>query len=217
MTTNSTENLTFSDALVAIKAGQRVQRSGWNGKGLCAFLKPGLFHGPYLGFKPDDAIPAEHPTTIEGVSVSLFEPTAPEDTAMRLPHVCLAYPTGTFVAWAPSQTDMLASDWKIIDEDLAYYPETDWDKQPALLVKHEPVTIEVRRGCVRVDRHAIGIIAKLQPFVVARGKSPSFNSVELIIEHHALDLVEENELIPLYVARYDDMDDCIKFHRVAEQ
>jgi hypothetical protein len=113
MTTNSYENLTFSDALAAIKAGKRVQRSGWNGKGLFAFLKPGLFHGPYLGFKPDDKIAPNHPSTIEGVSVSLFEHDAPEDTAMRLPHVCLSYPTGTFVAWAPSQTDMLASDWTV--------------------------------------------------------------------------------------------------------
>jgi hypothetical protein len=107
MSTAHTENLNFCDALRAIKAGKRAQRAGWNGKGLFAFLQPGSVHGPYL-------LPSNVPT-IEGVSVGLFNVDAAEGTAMRLPHVCLSYPTGTFVAWAPSQTDMLASDWAIAE------------------------------------------------------------------------------------------------------
>jgi hypothetical protein len=113
--TATTENLNFCDALRAIKSGKRAARAGWNGKGLFAFLKPGSVHGPYLGFQLGGAVTENHPSTIDGVSVSLFDTDGGENTAMRLPHVCLSYPTGTFVAWAPSQTDMLASDWKIVE------------------------------------------------------------------------------------------------------
>lgn len=115
MTNMTNENLNFCDALRAIKAGKRAQRSGWNGKGLFAFLNPGSVHGPYLGFTLGEPVAKDHPSTIEGVSVSLFETDGAEGTAMRLPHVCLSYPTGTFVAWAPSQTDLLASDWRVLE------------------------------------------------------------------------------------------------------
>lgn len=113
MTTTATENLNFCDALRAIKAGKRAQRAGWNGKGLFAFLMPGSVHGPYVGFELTANAPADHPSTIDGVSVSLFNTNGAEDTVIRYPQLCLSFPTGTFGAWAPSQTDMLASDWKI--------------------------------------------------------------------------------------------------------
>ena len=32
----------------------------------------------------------------------------------QLAHVCLHYPDGTNVPWAPSQTDMLAEDWFVV-------------------------------------------------------------------------------------------------------
>jgi hypothetical protein len=117
MSNPATDNLNFCDALRAIKAGKRAQRAGWNGKGLFAFLQPGSVHGPYLGPKFQLAMESapDEGETIDGLSVSLFHTNAAEHTAIRYPQLCLSFPTGTFGAWAPSQTDMLASDWKIVE------------------------------------------------------------------------------------------------------
>lgn len=125
----TTDNLNFCDALRAIKSGKRAQRAGWNGKGLCAFLQPGTVHGPYVGFAlAEDKLP-DTGATIDGLSMSLFDTNGAEHTAIRYPQLCLSFPTGTFGAWAPSQTDMLASDWRIVVNDQDYYDESEWDKQ----------------------------------------------------------------------------------------
>lgn len=115
MTRITTDNLNFCDALRAIKAGKRAQRAGWNGKGLHAFLQPGSVHGPYRGFELAEEKAPDNGETIDGLSVSLFNTNGAEHTAIRYPQLCLSFPTGTFGAWAPSQTDMLASDWKIVE------------------------------------------------------------------------------------------------------
>lgn len=111
----ATDNLNFCDALRAIKSGKRAQRAGWHGKGLHAFLQPGSVHGPYAGFALAEESAPDNGETIDGLSVSLFNTNGAEHTAIRYPQLCLSFPTGTFGAWAPSQTDMLASDWKIVE------------------------------------------------------------------------------------------------------
>ena len=115
MSQPSTDNLNFCDALRAIKAGKRAQRAGWNGKGLFAFLQPGRVHGPYVGFALAACLLPDTGETIDGLSMSLFDTNGAEHTSIRYPQLCLSFPTGTFGAWAPSQTDMLASDWKIVE------------------------------------------------------------------------------------------------------
>ena len=56
---NVTFTMNFGDALVALKAGQKVTRSGWNGKGMWLGLqKPDLETGkmtlPYIYMKTAD-------------------------------------------------------------------------------------------------------------------------------------------------------------------
>ena len=87
-----TNGMTFGLALEAMKRGQYVQRAGWNGKGLkLALVGEG---GAY-----------EH--SISEVST--------------LPYIVMAYPhdaintPGAVVPWLASQTDMLASDWRIVE------------------------------------------------------------------------------------------------------
>lgn len=128
MTQSATENLGFCEALRAIKAGKLVQRQGWNGKGLWVFMKPGSVHGPYLGFSLGQKVAPEHPSTVDGISLTLFNTDGADGTAMRYPQLCITYPTGTFGAWAPSQTDMLASDWRVAENDQEFYPESEWGK-----------------------------------------------------------------------------------------
>lgn len=84
-------DLTFGMALEALKAGERVARAGWNGKGLKLALvgKDGAY---------------EH---------SLSE-------VSTLPYIVILYPQdaintpGAVVPWLASQTDMLAEDWTIV-------------------------------------------------------------------------------------------------------
>lgn len=70
----------FSDALIQIKAGERVARSGWNGKNMCIYL---VDHSPDI---------------------------------MRQPYVEMKTAQGSTVPWLCSQTDMLATDWEIVND-----------------------------------------------------------------------------------------------------
>lgn len=85
----------FGQALVAIKAGHRVARHGWNGKGMFLFLVPGsvfkVSRPPLLGIYP------------EGTEIRYHA------------HVDMRTATGEVVPWLCSQTDMLADDWSIVE------------------------------------------------------------------------------------------------------
>lgn len=78
-----TENLDFGMALAALQAGHRVQRKGWNGKGMWLLLQ----------------VPDEH-----------SKMTLPY-IYIEYPEGHVAYPDGSRVPWLASQTDMLATDW----------------------------------------------------------------------------------------------------------
>lgn len=86
--------MTFSEALSEIKSGNRVARSGWNGKGMFIFLVPGstfvVNRPPLLGIYP------------EGESINYHA------------HIDMRTADGTIVPWLASQTDMLANDWAIV-------------------------------------------------------------------------------------------------------
>lgn len=88
----------FGDALKALKAGHRVRRAGWNGKGMWLILVPGTpavtprEGSPYaaVGLKTVDINP----------HIDMF--TA--DQKMQ-------------PGWLASQTDMLADDWEVVSAD----------------------------------------------------------------------------------------------------
>jgi hypothetical protein len=87
-------NLPFGLALELAKQGHSIARKGWNGKGL---------------------------------KISLQVPT--ELSKMTLPYLYMSYPStpasdsaptshlGANVPWLASQTDILSSDWYIVEED----------------------------------------------------------------------------------------------------
>lgn len=83
------QTLTFSDALVKLKAGAKLRRSGWNGKSMWIQIQVPDAHSkmtlPYLYIE----YPAGHP----------------------------AYPDGCRVPWLASQTDILAEDWEEVEND----------------------------------------------------------------------------------------------------
>ncbi len=89
-----TASLDFSQVLLHIKAGQKVARAGWNGKGMFVFLVPGstfnVNRAPLLGIYP------------EGTEVNYHA------------HIDMRTADGQIVPWLCSQTDMLANDWVVL-------------------------------------------------------------------------------------------------------
>lgn len=87
-------NLTFGEALVALKTGKKVSRAGWNGKGMFLFLVPGstfkVSRAPLLGIYP------------EGTEINYC------------PHIDMKTADEKVVPWLASQTDVLAEDWNIL-------------------------------------------------------------------------------------------------------
>lgn len=81
----------FGNALEDLKAGYKVWREGWNGKGMFLFLVNGssftVNRPPLLGIYP------------EGTVVNYC------------PHVDMKTADDKVVPWLCSQTDMLAEDW----------------------------------------------------------------------------------------------------------
>ena len=85
----------YSWALHQLKQGKKVQRSGWNGKGMFIFLVPGstfkVNRAPLLGIYP------------EGTSIDYHA------------HIDMKTADNMVVPWLCSQTDMLADDWSLVE------------------------------------------------------------------------------------------------------
>ena len=89
----SAEDMTFGDALEALKDGERVARKGWNGKGMYVFL------AHEADFVTDADLSAYDQLEVE-VADMLVMKTA-QDTFQP--------------GWLASQADMLAEDWYIVE------------------------------------------------------------------------------------------------------
>lgn len=89
-----TTSMSFGDALVMLKAGKKVARAGWNGKGMFLFLVNGstfqVNRPPLLGIYP------------EGTTINYHA------------HVDMKTADDKVVPWLCSQTDMLAEDWQVV-------------------------------------------------------------------------------------------------------
>lgn len=96
-----TAGLTFGNAIEAMKAGQRVARSGWNGKGMWLALGAGNPANPAANFwNPHTRAFAEQSG----------------GTAPVLPYIIMKTATGEILmGWLASQSDMLAEDWIILE------------------------------------------------------------------------------------------------------
>lgn len=88
------ENRSFGWAIEQLKAGNKICRSGWNGKGMFLFLVPGstfqVNRPPLLGIYP------------EGTEINYC------------PHIDMKTADNKIVPWLASQTDVLAEDWMLV-------------------------------------------------------------------------------------------------------
>ena len=99
-------SLSFGDALLSLKAGRKVSRTGWNGKGMwLAFVKP-----------YNDAVKS---VGVPCFSYRVFElPEGangePKKSPKLLPYIAMKTVGDELVPWLASQTDVLAEDWVIL-------------------------------------------------------------------------------------------------------
>ena len=91
----------FGDAINSLKAGKKVARKGWNGKGMFLVLCPG------------SEVPADH---MRVKPVKKFYQQEGRTSVIIAPHIDLKAADGTYVTgWLASQTDMLADDWFTVE------------------------------------------------------------------------------------------------------
>jgi hypothetical protein len=93
-------SMDFSDALRQLKAGQRVARAGWNGKGMWICLGKGLDANPAQNFWNTHT--REHAEQNGGF-------------AKVLPYIIMkTADDAILMGWLASQSDVLADDWELV-------------------------------------------------------------------------------------------------------
>lgn len=96
--------LSFGDALEVLKAGAKVARLGWNGKGMWLSLS-----GPLQGREVQ-----AHAFWSDNNRA--YAERLDNKTATVLPAITMKTATGEILmGWLASQTDMLAEDWQVVE------------------------------------------------------------------------------------------------------
>ena len=100
--------MNFSEALESLKLGSKIQREGWNGKGMYLKLVQGY---PVNGHLNADSVDSE----VEGKTQG--------NAGQMLSHIVMKTAGDSqfwgagysdYVPWLASQTDILAEDWNIL-------------------------------------------------------------------------------------------------------
>lgn len=111
----------FGEAIKAMKEGKRVQRAGWNGKGLFVFMQvPATI-------SVEDIVPKMQslPQSVKDELKRRYDklhngenPVSVDDPLLTIRYsnqMALVNPDNTINGWAPSASDTLAEDWVILD------------------------------------------------------------------------------------------------------
>ena len=88
-----TTSLNFGQALEAVKIGNRIGRTGWNGKGMYVYYVPG----------------GDYATQTESAKREFGE------TAHYNPYLAIKTVQGSVSTWVPSINDCLAEDWEVVE------------------------------------------------------------------------------------------------------
>lgn len=99
-----TTNHTFGEAVEAAKAGKRIAREGWNGKGMFVFQQvPSDIN--------EDVIPR-----MQSLPQSVKDEFARRGGSIRYRNqLAMVYPDNTVYGWVASPSDVLENDWCILD------------------------------------------------------------------------------------------------------
>ena len=85
--------MNFGEALQSLKDGFKVERSGWNGKGMF------LYH-----------VPAQSYLAVTDIAQKTFGDTVPYGA-----YIAMKTAQNNVVPWLASQTDILTDDWQIVE------------------------------------------------------------------------------------------------------
>lgn len=96
--------MNFGTALEELKAGNKVARAGWNGKGMWLVLMPSLYLPPYNSQEPG--------AKVNDRTAKHIGEDAPLDCQ---PYIVMWTAQQQWQpGWLASQADMLAEDWAIV-------------------------------------------------------------------------------------------------------
>lgn len=99
-----TEGLHFGSAIQALTEGKRVQREGWNGKGLFVFMQIPAIIG-------EEIIPK-----MQSLPQSVKDEFAKRGGAITYQNqMAIVYPDNSIHGWIASASDSLAHDWCVLD------------------------------------------------------------------------------------------------------
>lgn len=97
--------LNFGGALEQLKHGAKVERIGWNKHHQFLWLNKG-----------SKAEPVNEGEIVEGIKFDGMFVQGDTGTVTRLPNINMHTAEGyTITGWVPSQVDMLAEDWVIVE------------------------------------------------------------------------------------------------------
>ena len=103
--------MNFGQAVEALKEGKRVQRTGWNGKGLFIFMQvPSTINR--------EIVPKMQslPQSVKDEFERRFnDPNEQIDAIYYDNQLALVNPSNLITGWSPSTSDALADDWVILD------------------------------------------------------------------------------------------------------
>lgn len=110
-----TTNLAFGSAINHVKDGKLVARKGWNGKGMFIFMRPE--DTITTGVIPN--IKSLPPAVKEWIDKNVDDKVNPGESGLTpvkfTAYLCMKAADNTIVnGWLASQTDMLATDWEVV-------------------------------------------------------------------------------------------------------
>ena len=100
--------MNFSQALESLKLGSKIQREGWNGKGMYLTLVQSY---PVNGHLNADSVDSEVEGKTQGKAGQMLSHIVMK-TAGDSQYWGAGY--SDYVPWLASQTDILAEDWNIL-------------------------------------------------------------------------------------------------------
>jgi len=105
------QSVSFGKAVEALKQGKRVQRKGWNGKGLFIFEQ-------VPSSVPAEIVPkmTSLPQSVKDEFKRRFEGAEMTDGSIKYSNqVAVVKPNNEINGWSPSTADALADDWIVLD------------------------------------------------------------------------------------------------------
>ena len=106
--------MSFGKAIKALKEGKRVQRSGWNGKGLFVFMQVPADIDINIVPKMQSL-----PQSVKDEFVKRYENPENEVPVFQSikyrNQLAIVYPDNSIYGWVASPSDILSEDWIILD------------------------------------------------------------------------------------------------------